>query len=40
MLPQYFLSHLQMREWRAIEMGLTTKEVTFRRSSEVKQLLL
>ena len=46
---QYFLSHLRMREWRelhhqlaqtAIEMGLTTKEVAFRRPPEVKQLLL
>ena len=44
---QYFLSHLRMREWRelhhqlaqtAIEMGLTTKEATFRRPPEVKQL--
>ncbi|WP_049254598.1 GNAT family N-acetyltransferase [Neisseria elongata] len=44
---QYFLSHLRMREWRelhhqlaqtAIEMGLATKEVAFRRSPEVKQL--
>ncbi|HGT4312898.1 TPA: DUF3418 domain-containing protein [Neisseria meningitidis] len=44
---QYFLSHLRMREWRelhhqlaqtAIEMGLTTKEVAFRRLSEIKQL--
>ena len=44
---QYFLSHLRMREWRelhhqlaqtAIEMGLTTKEVAFRRPPEVRQL--
>ena len=44
---QYFLSHLRMREWRelhhqlaqtAIEMGLTTKEVAFRRPPEIKQL--
>ena len=37
---QYFLSHLRMRKSRAIEMGLTTKEVAFRRPPEVKQLLL
>ena len=36
----YFLSHLRMRKSRAIEMGLTTKEVAFRRPPEVKQLLL
>nr|WP_180303053.1 DUF3418 domain-containing protein [Neisseria meningitidis] len=44
---QYFLSHLRMREWRelhhqlaqtAIEMGLTTKEVAFRRPPEIRQL--
>ncbi|HEZ0811702.1 TPA: DUF3418 domain-containing protein [Neisseria meningitidis] len=44
---QYFLSHLRIREWRelhhqlaqtAIEMGLTTKEVAFRRPPEVRQL--
>lgn len=37
---QYFLSHLRMRKSRAIEIGLTTKEVAFRRPPEVKQLLL
>ena len=44
---QYFLSHLRMREWRelhhqlaqtAIEMGLTTKEATFRRPPTQEQL--
>lgn len=44
---QYFLSHLRMREWRelhhqlaqtAIEMGLTTKEATFRQPPSQEQL--